>query len=103
MPRASGSICFSPPIRRRPRLRLSTAAIGQMNDKEDFAFFAEGLLPLGIDLAVIENALAPVVPLDHIVAQVRRSVRWLPGHLAEYGAPPTPLYVAGHAAGGHLD
>ena len=27
--RASGSICFSPPIRTRPRLRLSTAAIGR--------------------------------------------------------------------------
>ena len=27
--RASGSTCFSPPIRRRPLLRLSTAAIGR--------------------------------------------------------------------------
>ena len=26
---ASGSICFSPPIRKRRRLRLSTAAIGR--------------------------------------------------------------------------
>jgi hypothetical protein len=30
-----------------------------MNDKENFAFFAEGLLPLGINLAVIEYTLAP--------------------------------------------
>ena len=29
IPRASGSICFSPPIRKRRRLRLSTAAIGR--------------------------------------------------------------------------
>jgi|SRR5690349_17914177 hypothetical protein len=79
MPRASGSICFSPPIRRRPRLRLSTAAIGQINDKENFAFFAEGLLPLGINLAVIEYTMAPAVRLDRIVAEVRRSVRWLAG------------------------
>ena len=29
-----------------------------MNDKENFAFFAESLLPLGINLAVIEYTLA---------------------------------------------
>jgi arylformamidase len=66
-------------------------SIGRMNDKENFAFFAEGLLPLGINLAVIEYTLAPAVRLDHIVAEVRRSVRWLAGHLAEYGADPNRL------------
>ena len=73
-----------------------------MNDKENFAFFADGLLPLGINLAVIEYTLAPAARLDRIVAEVRRSVRWLAEHLAEYGADPNRLYVAGHSAGGHL-
>jgi acetyl esterase/lipase len=67
-----------------------------------FAFFAEGLLPLGINLAVIEYTLAPAARLDRIVAEVRRSVRWLAEHLAGYGADPSRLYVAGHSAGGHL-
>jgi hypothetical protein len=70
--------------------------------KESFAFFAEGLLPLGINLAVIEYTLAPAARLDRIVAEVRRSVRWLAEHLAGYGADPSRLYVAGHSAGGHL-
>jgi len=74
----------------------------QMNDKENFAFFAEGLLPLGINLAVIEYTLAPAARLDRIVAEVRRSVQWLAEHLGEYGADPNRLYVAGHSAGGHL-
>src|SRR6266478_6245205 len=74
----------------------------QMNDKESFAFFAEGLLPLGINLAVIEYTLAPAARLDRIVAEVRRSVRWLAEHLGEYGADPNRLYVSGHSAGGHL-
>ena len=74
----------------------------QMNDKENFAFFADGLLPLGINLAVIEYTLAPAARLDRIVAEVRRSVRWLAEHLAEYGADPNRLYAAGHSAGGHL-
>jgi arylformamidase len=74
----------------------------QMNDKENFAFFAEGLLPLGINLAVIEYTLAPAARLDRIVAEARRSVRWLAEHLAECDADPNRLYVAGHSAGGHL-
>jgi arylformamidase len=73
-----------------------------MNDKENFAFFAEGLLPLGINLAVIEYTLAPAARLDRIVSEVRRSVRWLAEHLGGYGADPSRLYVAGHSAGGHL-
>jgi arylformamidase len=64
--------------------------------------FADGLLPLGINLAVIEYTLAPAARLDRIVAEVRRSVRWLAEHLAEYGGDPNRLYVAGHSAGGHL-
>jgi len=40
--------------------------------------------------------------LERIVAEVHRVVRWLAKHLAEYGADPNRLYVAGHSAGGHL-
>src|SRR5271169_4095157 len=87
-----------------PTLAFVHGGYWQMNDlaKESFAFFAEGLLPLGINLAVIEYTLAPAARLDRIVAEMRRSVRWLAEHLAEYDADPTRLYVAGHSAGGHL-
>jgi len=85
-----------------PTLVFIHGGYWQMNDKESFAFFAEGLLPLGINLAVIEYTLAPMARLERIVAEVRRSVRWLAEHLAQYGADPNRLYVAGHSAGGHL-
>src|SRR5271155_4657104 len=85
-----------------PTLGFIHGGYWQMNDKENFAFFAEGLLPLGINLAVIEYTLAPAARLDRIVAEVRRSVWWLAEHLGEYGADPTRLYVSGHSAGGHL-
>src|SRR5215469_14650116 len=71
----------------------------QMGDKESYAFFAEGLLPLGINLAVIEYTLAPMARLETFVAEVRRSIRWLAEHLGEYGADPSRLYVSGHPAG----
>jgi arylformamidase len=85
-----------------PTLAFIHGGYWQMNDKESFAFFAEGLLPLGINLAVIEYTLAPTARLDRIVAEVSRSMRWLTEHLGEYGADSNRLYVAGHSAGGHL-
>ena len=87
-----------------PTLAFIHGGYWQISDlvKESFAFFAEGLLPLGINLAVIEYTLAPAARLDRIVAEVRRSVRWLAAHLGEYGADSNRLYVAGHSAGGHL-
>src|SRR4029077_5136916 len=88
----------------------------QTNDKEPFAFLAEGLVPSGINLALIEYTLgpaagggpllagggAPAAGMDRIVAELRRSVGWLAEHLGEYGADPDRLYLAGHSAGGHL-
>jgi len=87
-----------------PTLAFIHGGYWQINDlvKENFAFFAEGVLPLGINLAVIEYTLAPAARLDRIVTEVRRSVRWLAEHLSEYGADPNRLYVSGHSAGGHL-
>ena len=85
-----------------PTLAFIHGGYWQMNDKENFAFLAEGLLPVGVNLAVIEYTLAPAAGLDRIVSEVRRSVRWLAEHLGEYGADPNRLYVAGHSAGGHL-
>jgi acetyl esterase/lipase len=74
----------------------------QMADKEGFGFIAEGALPNGINLALIEYTLAPEARLDRIIAEVRRAIVWLDAHLPDYGADPTHLYVAGHSAGGHL-
>jgi arylformamidase len=85
-----------------PTLVFIHGGYWQMNDKENFAFFAEGLLPLGINLAVVEYTLAPAARLDRIVAEVRRAVLWLAEHLDEYGADPARLYASGHSAGGHL-
>ncbi len=85
-----------------PTLLFIHGGYWQMFDKEPFAFLAEGLLPNGINLALVEYTLAPAARMDRIVGELRRSVGWLAEHLGDYGADPDRLYVAGHSAGGHL-
>jgi arylformamidase len=87
---------------RAPTLMFIHGGYWQMNDKERFAFLAEGPLAHGINVAVVEYTLAPDVRLDQIVAEIRRSVAWLGEHLGEYSADPARIYVSGHSAGGHL-
>lgn len=90
------------PDPRAPTLVFLHGGYWQMHNKETFAFLAEGLLPLGINLAVVEYTLAPAARLDRIAAEVRKAVRWLSERLADYGADPAQLYISGHSAGGQL-
>jgi arylformamidase len=85
-----------------PTLAFIHGGYWQMNNKESFSFLAEGPLPLGINLAVVEYTLAPAARLDGIVAEIRRAVQWLAERLVDYGADPARLYISGHSAGGHL-
>src|SRR5712691_9792025 len=85
-----------------PTLLFIHGGYWQSNDKETFAFLAEGPVPNGINLALVEYTLAPAARMDRIVAELRRSALWLAEHLGDYGADPDRLYVAGHSAGGHL-
>ena len=85
-----------------PTLAFIHGGYWQMNDKEGTTFLAEGVLPHGINFALIEYTLAPEARLDRIVTEVRRAVSWLAEHLPAYGADPARLYVSGHSAGGHL-
>jgi arylformamidase len=85
-----------------PTLAFIHGGYWQMNDKENFAFLAEGPLQRGINFALIGYTLAPEVRLDHIVTEIRHAVRFLAERLGEYGADATRLYVSGWSAGGHL-
>src|SRR6266702_4510762 len=57
-----------------PTLLFIHGGYWQSNDKETFAFLAEGLAPSGINLALIEYTLAPAARMDRIVGELRRSI-----------------------------
>jgi acetyl esterase/lipase len=85
-----------------PTLVFIHGGYWQMNDKENFAFLADGPLARGLNLAVVEYTLAPAIRLDGIVAEIQRAVQWLAMHLGNYSADPERFYISGHSAGGQL-
>jgi len=87
---------------RAPTLVFIHGGYWQRNDKEDFAFIAEGPLAHGINVAVVEYTLAPAARMDQIVAEIRQAVTWLAATLGAHDADPARLYLSGHSAGGHL-
>jgi len=87
---------------RAPTLMFIHGGYWQRNDKEEFAFLAEGPLARGVNVAVVEYTLAPDARMDRIVGEIHHAVAWLAGRLDEYGADPARIYAAGHSAGGHL-
>jgi arylformamidase len=101
----------------RPRERLDYFASGaskpplivfihggywQRNDKDMFAFIADGPRPHGIDVALVGYTLAPDVRLTDIVAEIRRSLTYLAEHADALGFDRNKLFVSGWSAGGHL-
>src|SRR3954451_25494716 len=85
-----------------PTLAFIHGGYWQMNDKEGTTFLADGVLPHGINFALIEYTLAPAARMEQIVGEIRRVIGWLDDHLVEFGGGPTRIYGAGHSGGGHL-
>ena len=71
-------------------------------DAATFSFMAQGFVPAGATVAVIDYPLIPSVTLPQIAASCRRAVAWLTKNAASFGASPDRLFVAGNSAGGHL-
>jgi arylformamidase len=74
----------------------------QRNEKETFAFVAEGPLHHGIDVAVVGYTLAPDVSLTEIVAEIHQALSYLAAHADDFGFDDERLFVGGWSAGGHL-
>ena len=74
----------------------------QRNDKDIFAFLAEGPRAHGIDVAVLGYTLAPDVRLTDIVGEIHQALTVLHGRAEDFGFDRDRLFVGGWSAGGHL-
>jgi arylformamidase len=74
----------------------------QRNDKDIFAFAAEGPRAHGIDVATIGYTLAPDVRLTDIVAEIHQALTVLAERADDLGFDRGRMFVGGWSAGGHL-
>jgi arylformamidase len=72
------------------------------NDKEAFAFVADGLVRNGITAVIANYELCPGSTLDGTVDSALRAVEWTRRHIGEHGGDPDAISLSGHSAGAHL-
>lgn len=93
---------FFAAARNAPTIAYIHGGYWQANDKENYAYVAEGPLAHGVNVAIVEHTLTPHVTMTELVAEIRHAVEWLYRNLGSYGADPSRLILSGHSAGGHL-
>jgi len=87
---------------RAPLFAFIHGGYWQRNEKETFAFVAEGPRAHGIDVATLGYTLAPDVSLTEIVAEIALALSFLSEHADEFGFDRDRIFVGGWSAGGHL-
>lgn len=71
-------------------------------DKENFAFIAGVLVPLGITTVIANYELCPASTLDGVVDSALAAMEWTYRSIADFGGDPMAVTVSGHSAGAHL-
>jgi len=71
-------------------------------DKQNFAFIAGALVPLGITTVIANYELCPDSTLDGVVDSALAAFEWTCHNIGTYGADPRRISVSGHSAGAHL-
>jgi arylformamidase len=74
----------------------------QRNDKDGFAFVADGVRPHGIDAALVGYTLGPEARIGEIVGEMRQALTFLAAKAADFGFDGGRIFVGGWSAGGHL-
>ncbi len=73
----------------------------QMNRRENFAGFAEGIAAHGWSVALPGYTLAPAASLTTILGELNQAFDWLAEHAASRGIAGK-MFLGGWSAGGHL-
>lgn len=86
----------------RPTVAFIHGGYWQSNEKEAYAFIAEGPLAHDLNVALIEYTLAPEARMTGIVAEIHAAIGWLVANAQRRFGAGANLLVCGHSAGGHL-
>ena len=84
---------------------ISIVSGGWQSSVELAQIFAQAYPPLiekGFTVFAVTHGSWPRYPLSSIVADMRRSVRFIRQHAKEYGVDPSRIGVFGNSAGGQL-
>jgi arylformamidase len=71
-------------------------------DKSDFSFAARPYVSAGIDVAMLNYDLCPIVDIGTIIDECRNAVAWLLRVGASHGLATNHVVITGDSAGGHL-
>ena len=71
-------------------------------DADLFSFLADGFVPFGAMLVVIDYPLMPATRMAGVVEACRNALAWTHENCARYGGDPDRLFISGNSAGGHL-
>jgi arylformamidase len=94
---------YSPPgAKDRPVVFWIHGGGWQAGDKADVQRKPQAFVERGFVFVSTNYRLLPKVDMGTIVRDVARSIRWVHGHIAEYGGDPDRLLVMGHSAGAQL-
>jgi len=85
-----------------PLLMFIHGGYWQRNDKDMFAFVADGPRAHGIDVAVVGYTLAPDARLTDIIAEMHQALTFLAERADDLGFDRKRMFVSGWSAGGHL-
>lgn len=72
------------------------------SDKDQCSYVAPPFVAAGINVLVLDFALAPKVSLDEIVRQNRAAIAWAWHNAGEYGWDRNKIHSIGHSSGGHV-
>lgn len=94
---------FFPTARRNaPLLVFIHGGYWRAMDKNDFSWVAPPFVAGGVNVAVVNYTLVPVVGIEDIVRQMLSALAWLWRHARDLGFDRHRIIVSGHSAGGHL-
>ena len=72
------------------------------SSKDQCSYAAPGLVAAGVNVLVLDFALAPAVSLDEIVRQNRAAIAWTWHNAENYGWDRNQIHCIGHSSGGHI-